>query len=87
MSTTTVSGVRGSDASARSGSIGLRDRITGAIRKLIGAWAAESRRRRRLRTLSGLSERTLADLGLTRAELQSIAYYGATDRTRRRRGG
>jgi len=43
----------------------------------IGAALHESRRRARTRTeLSSLSDRQLADIGISRSEISSVALYG-----------
>ena len=59
-------------------------RLHGMATALFAAWAEHRRRRRAWRAMAQLSDRTLADLGVTRAELSSIAHLGPRDRSRRR---
>lgn len=52
---------------------GLRAIFAGISRVLSGALAARRRRRAAFRALQGLDDRLLADIGLTRADVWSIA--------------
>lgn len=81
MSSTTLSGL---SASRKAHS--WVEGIGGAVRRLAESWAGSRRRRQDLRRLSSLSDRTLADIGMTRAEVQSLVCYGTADGTRRARG-
>lgn len=61
-------------SSNRSTRLGLGDRLAEIRRDLAEAWRAHRVYRQTLAELQGLSDRELADLGLNRAMLKSVAY-------------
>jgi uncharacterized protein YjiS (DUF1127 family) len=65
----------------------LRTLWTGLRSLAVGSWTAyQARRRQRLAAaeLSGLDDRTLRDLGISRSEIVSLVRDGSRDPTRRR---
>jgi uncharacterized protein YjiS (DUF1127 family) len=76
------------NAHTQSGSAGtayLTDRIADALRAV---WTAHQRRRRHNRTigrLHDLSDRSLADIGIDRSEIEAVVRSGGRHRTRRDR--
>jgi len=59
---------------------GLAAQIRGWGRRRWDAYRQQKRYRTTVRTLSGLDDRTLHDIGLERSEIQSYAVRGGEDR-------
>lgn len=62
---------------ARGGSVGLTDRIAGMARELADRWRRYRVFRETMRELEALSDRDLADLGIHRSQIASIAREAA----------
>ena len=60
-------------------------RLEALIRSAWSHYLARRLKRRTFTALSALSDRTLADIGLNRSEIESMDLAGGRDATRRRR--
>ena len=58
--------------------------LRGTIRAVLQACRARWERDRAARTLSGLSDHMLIDMGISRSEAHGLVYRHATDAARRR---
>lgn len=57
--------------------------LRGAIRAVLEAWQVRRERHRSARTLSGLSDHMLIDMGISRSEEHGLVYGNSSDRWRR----
>jgi uncharacterized protein YjiS (DUF1127 family) len=62
---------------------GLLRRIATAVAGQVNAYFERRALRAAVRTLQGMDDRMLADIGMRRGEIHSIVYGGVSDSTRR----
>jgi len=53
-------------------SLGTETRLPGLVARLVGGWTAWTQRRATYRALDRLSDRELADIGLTRDDVEAL---------------